>query len=67
MAVPKITSSYLILDVEKWRKALAKHLAKHGAVKATVEVLITDAYGRDDGVSIEFNCNVLNITPQESA
>lgn len=67
----KLTSTYAILDVEKGRKALAKRLAKDGPVRVTIEALITDPYGSDDGVSIEFNCNVLSVreasTPDEAA
>lgn len=58
---PKISSSYAILDIEKGRKALVKHLSKYGAVKVTIEALITDPFGSDDGVSIEFNMDVLSV------
>lgn len=59
---PKFTSSYGILDVERGRKALAKHLKQHGSVPVLIEAVITDPFGSDDGVSIEFNMEVLRIS-----
>jgi hypothetical protein len=64
---PRVTSSYAILDVENGRKALAKHLAKHGSVPVLIEAVITDPYGSDDGVSIEFNCQVISLRIVEPA
>ena len=61
MRPPKISSTYAILDVMRGRKALAKHLLKHGPLRVTIEAEITDAYGCDDGDSIEFNMNVLKV------
>lgn len=58
--LPRIKSSYAILDVMRGRKALLKHVQKHGPVRVTIEALITDAYGIYDGDSIEFNCKVLS-------
>ena len=57
----KITSTYAILDVMKGRKKLVKHLAKHGPVRVTIEAVITEPYGGDDGTSIEFNMDVLSL------
>lgn len=59
--VPPISSDYAILDVMFGRVKLASHLKKHGPVKATIEIEITEPYGSNDGTSIEFNCNVLSI------
>ena len=62
---PTFTSTYAIVDVMKGRKKLAKHLEKHGPVRVLIEAELTDPYGRDDGDSIEFNANVLSITPAQ--
>ncbi|OWQ97978.1 hypothetical protein [Sphingopyxis witflariensis] len=64
---PKITSAYAIVDVMKGRKALARHLAKHGPVRVTIVAELTEPYGSDDGTSIEFNANVISITPETPA
>lgn len=63
---PKFSSTYAIVDVMKGRKALARHIAKHGPVRVTIVAEITDPYGSDDGASIEFNANVISITPEIS-
>jgi hypothetical protein len=63
MSIPKFTSTYAIIDVMKGRKKLAKHIAKHGPVRVLIEAELTDPWGRDDGDSIEFNANVLSISP----
>lgn len=60
--LPKIDSEYCIIDVTRGRKALASHLAKHGPVRVQILVDLTEPFGRDDGVSIEFNGNVLGLT-----
>jgi len=65
MTAPVIKSTYAILDVMRGRKALAKHLAKHGPVKVLIEATITDPYGSDDGDSIEFNCDVQRVICKE--
>lgn len=59
---PSFTSDFALIDVKKGRKALARYLAKHGPLRATITVEITDPFGSDDGTSIEFNANVLSIT-----
>ena len=64
---PAITSTYAIVDVMKGRKALARHLAKHGPVRVTIVAELTEPYGADDGTSIEFNANVISITPETPA
>lgn len=61
MSVPRIKSTYALLDVMAGRKALAKHLAKHGPVRVTIEAEIVDPFGSDDGESIEFNCEVFSV------
>ena len=55
---PRITSHFALLDVEKGRKALLKHIAKHGPVPVTIHGVIDCAWGGDDGTSIEFSCDV---------
>lgn len=66
MTLPVIKSTYAILDVMRGRKALAKHIAKHGPVKVLIEATITEPYGSDDGESIEFNCDVHCVAYKES-
>ena len=58
---PKFSSDYGILDVTKGRKKLEKHIAKHGLVPVIIHANIRDAYGSDDGTSIEFNMSVLSV------
>lgn len=57
----KIKSTYGILDVEGGRKALAKRLAAQPDVRVTIEAVITYPFGRDDGVSQEFNMEVMSV------
>lgn len=59
--VPAFKSVYGILDVEKGRKALAKHVNRVGPVPVIIHAIITDAYGGDDGTSIEFNMRVSKV------
>lgn len=54
----KIRSAYAILDVEKGRKRLAKHIAQNGPVRVRIEATLTEPYGSDDGTSIEFSADV---------
>ena len=61
MTSPRFTSSYGILDIEKGRKALAKHLKANGGLPVLIHAVLTDPYGSDDGVSIEFNMEVLKV------
>lgn len=63
---PKIKSTYAIVDVMKGRRALKRHLEAHGALRVTIVAELTEPYGGDDGVSIEFNANVISITPEGS-
>lgn len=67
LAAPAFTSAYAIIDVMKGRKKLAKHLAKHGPVRVVIVAELTEAYGHDDGDSIEFNANVISIEEQARA
>ncbi len=55
-----INSTYLILDVMKGRKALARRLAKNGPIRVQIVADIVDPFGSDDGTSIEFNCDVVS-------
>ena len=59
--IEKLTSNYAILDVEKHRLTLERHIKKNGPVRLTVELEVTGPFGRNDGTSMEFNCNVLSI------
>lgn len=61
----KLQSTHAILDVMKGREKLAKHLAKHGPVRVTIEAEITYPYGSDDGESIEFCMDVLSVEVAE--
>ena len=63
----KLSSNFVILDVENGRQALAKHFTKRPPVgecpeKLRVPVTITgyidDAWGDDDGISQEFSVQV---------
>jgi hypothetical protein len=58
MKPPRIASSYAIVDITKGRKALAKHIKKHGPVSVVIHATLDGEYGRDDGTSIEFNATV---------
>jgi len=59
---PRIKSNFALLDIEQGRKALVKHLAKHGPLPVMIEAVITYPFGSDDGTSIEFNCDVVRLT-----
>lgn len=58
---PRIRSTYAIVDVENGRKALAKHLREQGPMPVVIHAVLTEPYGHDDGVSIEFNATVTKI------
>jgi len=67
----KLSSNFVILDVENGRQALAKHFAKCPPVgecpeKLRVPVTITgyidNVWGDDDGISQEFSVKVETIT-----
>ena len=60
--LPKITSTYAIIDVMRGRKALAARLKKHGPVRVRIEAVLTEPFGHDDGESIEFNADVERIS-----
>lgn len=64
---PKIKSTYAIVDVMKGRRALKRYLEANGALRVTIVAELTDPYGGDDGVSIEFNANVISISPSRGA
>lgn len=61
--LPKITSSFAILDVKEGREALAEHLTANGAVRIPVTItgFITETHGDDDGASIEFAVEVSSV------
>lgn len=56
-----IASDFLILDVKSGRKALAKHIAKGGKIRLTIDVELDTQHSGDDGVSIEFSGTVLDM------
>ncbi|WP_420140190.1 hypothetical protein [Sphingomonas sp.] len=60
-APPKFHCHYGMLDVEKGRKALSRHLKKHGHVPVTIHAVLTEPFGSDDGVSIEFMMDVREV------
>lgn len=73
-ALPKITSNFALLDVEKGRKALAKHFEgrpKFGEcpeemrIPVTIHGYLDCQWGNDDGTSTEFAVIVekLGLTP----
>ena len=59
---PKIKSDYAIIDVTLGRVKLESFLKKHGPQDVIIKARINDAYGGNDGVSIMFNADVLEIT-----
>jgi len=61
MNAPTIKSTFALLDVMRGRKALLKHIAKHGPVRVLIEAEITGPWGGDDGDSIEFECDVKRV------
>ena len=58
MRGPDFASSYAIVDITKGRKALSKHIKKHGPVSVVIHATLDGEFGHDDGVSIEFNATV---------
>ena len=60
--LPRLQSTYAILDIMRGRKALARQLKKDGPVRVLIEATITEPFGSDDGTSIEFNCAVHSVT-----
>ena len=58
---PRIKSSYAIVDVTSGRLALQRFLKSHAGVPVIIRGVLTDPFGGDDGVSIEFNMDVQSI------
>jgi len=58
---PRISCTYAIVDVERGRQALAKYLREHGGLPVVIHAVLTNPYGSDDGVSIEFSADVTKI------
>lgn len=58
---PAFASTYAIVDITKGRKALAKHIKKHGPVSVVIHATLDGEFGHDDGTSIEFNATVTKI------
>ncbi len=67
MKLPKLKSTYAIIDVMRGRKSLARHLETHGPVRVLIEATLTEAYGYDDGESIEFCADVHSIRYPETS
>jgi hypothetical protein len=61
MKTPAFKSTYAILDVTTGRAALQRHLLKNGPVEVVITATISEPYGKDDGISIEFNCDVTSL------
>ena len=61
MKPPRIKSTYAIVDVEQGRQTLARYLKANAGLPVIIHAVLTDPYGRDDGVSMEFNAEVLRI------
>lgn len=60
--VPAFKCDWGILDVKAGRRALEAYLGKgQFKVAATAEIIVSYASSRDDGVSIEFACDVLSL------
>lgn len=58
----KIKSTYALLDVQDGRKNLMRRLKEGESIRLSVELVIpaTDYNWKDDGISTEFVCEVLN-------
>lgn len=65
--LPKIQSDFALLDVKRGRKALARHLAKHGPQEVVVKMTLRRVWGNDDGTSIEFQADVTDVRPTQPA
>lgn len=59
------TTGYLILDIGKGRKGLARMIESGRNVRVTIEATINSRYGADDGVSIEFSASDAKIIDTE--
>ena len=58
---PKIISHFALIDIEKGRKALARHIEKYGHVEVVIYAKLTEPFGHDDGTSVEFCADVSKI------
>jgi hypothetical protein len=61
VAVTTFKSDFAILDVKQGRAALTKRVEAGNKVRVLIEAEIDTVYGRDDGVSREFNCIVTSV------
>jgi len=61
MKPPLISSDFAIVDIKKGRNALAKYLRENARLSVVIHATLTEPYGNDDGVSIEFNADVTKI------
>lgn len=57
----KIKSTYGLIEVGMGRKALLNRLKQEPGVRVTIEAVITDPFGADDGIGQEFNMEVLSV------
>lgn len=62
--LPIISSTFGLLDVKRGRAALVRRLAD-GPIPVTIQAFITKDWGRDDGVSMEFELEVTSVTERE--
>ena len=57
--LPRIKSTFALLDVKSGRKALLKLSPDHNTkIPVTIEGYIAGPWGHDDGESMEFNVEV---------
>lgn len=56
----KISSGFALLDVQLGRKGLAREVEKR-KIPVTIKGFITNQWGNDDGVSIEFEVEVKEV------
>lgn len=59
-------STFGILDVERGRKALRKRIKKDGPIRVYIEADITGPFGGDDGTSIEFELDIIQVVEKYS-
>lgn len=63
--LPVINSTFGLLDVKRGRNALKRRLEK-GPIPITIQAFIIKDWGRDDGMSIEFELEVTSVTEREA-
>jgi len=58
--VKKLDSDFVIVDIKRGRKALARKIEAGKRFRVVVEVELDTQHGWDDGTSIEFSGKVIN-------